>query len=574
MELPLPIKNKIVYFSTSAQVVRRWGRESVSDPIVALLELIKNAYDADAVSCNISFENLLNKEGCKIVISDTGSGMNESEILNKWLRAATNDKSVNKFTKKYKRRKIGEKGIGRFSTERLARRVTLISYPKKNEVGHILKIDWREYDNPDMDFEKIPLKLEYFKKNKKDHGLKIVLEDLDDIWGGEEIEKLYHEISLILPPGNKKGKFGVKIDAKEFPKYGGKIKSSFLKDADFILNAKLSNDGSVIYTIKQKGRKPIKKQDKLGKVLSGPIEFQLFFFYLGKTIALRKSENETIDFTLRKKIMNQFSGIKLYRDGFRVKPFGDKGNDWLGLNQERVNYPSLYPGNNQMFGVAKISKDANPNIEDTTSRENIISNLAWNDLKRFVKSSIKYFSLERQKLERKYKGRTLKKRKEISIKEAFKKESEKVSKEIEKKQEIISTIPTIPQDIIDSCPNIIKKLLEEFNGCLIYGYFNASAILARKILDNSTILKLRKERKENLILKHGEYVELGARIDCLKKERLIDSSLAKKLIKDNKIKIFGDSAAHSYRITIKEEDLGQIRDLLRLCLEQLFSNYD
>jgi len=567
----LDIKSKTVYFSTSAQIVKRFGRESVSDPIIAILELVKNSYDADANYCKILFENIRTKEKGKIIIRDDGTGMSEEDINKKWLRAATNNKSIEKITRKFKRRKIGEKGIGRFATERLGSKVSLISKPNKSDTGCILELNWSDYDDPDADFEKIPLKLNFFKKEKEDHGLEIIIENLDGVWNEDKIENLKTELSLILPPNLGKGKFTAEIETNEFPKASGKIKSSFLNDADFIFNGCLERNGTITYKLKTRYGKKIQKGDKLKEFLCGPVEFQLFFFYLGKTEFLSKKDNEKIDFSLRKKILTQFSGIKLYRDGFRVKPFGDPSNDWLDINRERINNPSLYPGNKQLFGIVKITKDQNPSIEDTTSRENIVVNMAWEDLKKFIKGSIRFFILERQKLEKKYKGKkgTVKRERNNLIKQSFK-DIKKESIE-EPKMESIK-VPTIPQDIILECPKPVRRTLEEFNGCLNFDYYNAAAVLARKALEISSVLKFKQENKENLIIKDSEYIELNKRIEMLKNNKMISSHLAKKLIEDNKIKLFGDSAAHSFMINVRPEDISPIRDMLRLCMEELFSN--
>jgi len=563
------IKNKrTVYFSTSAQLAKRLGGESVSDPIIAVLELIKNSYDADATYCRITFKDMRSEEEGTIIIEDDGEGMVEEDIIHKWLRVATDNKTVNKYTKKYKRRKIGEKGIGRFATERLAKKIILTSNPEKETEGYSLEIDWSKYDDPNADFDKIPLELNFFKKQKTKKGFRIILEDLKEGWDEEKFKKLRNDISLIIPPTVRNSKFSVEIKAEEFRKVEGEVKSSFLKNADIIFSGKLEKNGNIKYTIR-KGSKILVKEDKLKQFLCGPIEFKLFFFYLGPTEALTKKDNQNIDFSLRRKMMDQFCGIKLYRDCFRVKPFGDPKNDWLELNKERINNPGLYPGTKQIFGIVKISKDNNPNISDTTSRENIVTNLAWSDLKNFIKGSLRYFSLERQKLEKKYKGAKKKKREKNLIKESFKKVKEEAVLETPIEE---SKISTISSEIIDSSPKNIASLLKEFNGCLINGYFNAAAILARKILEVGTILKFKRTKKGHLIIENGEYKELNQRIDILKKEKLIDAPLAKRLINDNKIKIFGDSAAHSFRIDVKEEDIGPIRDLLRLCIEQLNSD--
>ncbi len=563
--------SKTVYFSTSAQLARRLGRESVSDPVVAVLELIKNSYDADATISKIVFEKIKLESGSCIKITDDGSGMSEEDIIKKWLRAATNNKKVDKITKKYKRRKIGEKGIGRFATERLAKRITLTSKPENNIKGYLLEINWKQFDDPNADFDKIPLKLEFFDKSKSEHGFEIVLEELSEKWTEKEVERLKRDISLVMPPNIRESKFSVKIVAEEFPKFEGKIKSNFLKDADFIFNGELQNNGKIVYEIKTRYGKVIRKEEKYGNFLCGPIEFRLFFYYLGPSEFFSKRDKDKIDFETRRKIMENFCGIKLYRDGFRIKPFGDLGNDWLDLNKDRVNNPGLYPGNKQMFGIVKIGKDSNPNIEDTTSRENIVTNMAWNDLKNFIRGSIGYFVRERQKLEGKFKGQHKvpsaggKKDKDL-IKESFQKAAEAEKRELIFDEQ---RIQPIPQAIIESCPKSMKSILDEFNGCLSSGYYNATAILARKILETGTILKFKIEKKESLIAKAEE---LNQRIEILKQQNMLDKQLSKNLVSDNKIKLFGDTAAHSYRIDIRKEDIGPIRDLLRLCLEQLFGN--
>jgi len=154
------------------------------------------------------------------------------------------------------------------------------------------------------------------------------------------------------------------------------------------------------------------------------------------------------------------------------------------------------------------------------------------------------------------------------IKQSFKdlKKEENQELKIDKPQ-----ITPIPQDIISSCPKQVMRTLEEFNGCLLFNYYTAAAILARRALEISSIIKFKQLGKENLILENSEHVELSKRIEILKVNKWITLNLAKRLIEDNKIKLFGDSAAHSFSVTIRPEDVSPIRDLLRLCMEELFS---
>lgn len=563
--LPFPITGepKKAYFSTAARITKLLGSESVSDAVIALLELIKNSYDADASDVTIVFENI-RQGSSRIKIIDNGIGMTEDDINKKWMRTATNNKEIEQFTSELKRRKIGEKGVGRFATERLAKKVILVSKPKNLSTGYGLIIDWSEFEkNADEDIEKIPNQLFTFSKQKKERGLEIHLEDLKETWDEDKIKRFRDDVSLIIPPVGGSQKFNIRILAEEFKKYTGKIKSNFLKEADYIFSGKLGKSGEIKYSLKTCEGKTHKDNDTIKQFSCGPAEFMLYFYYLGPSEYIPHVQRER-DYALRKSILQDFGGIKLYRDNFRVKPFGDPSNDWLGLDKERVNSPGTYPGNNQMFGFVKIKRDENLGIRDTASRENILSNAAFNDLKYFIKGSLKFFTKKRTQIEGKIKpsaskkaGNRTKKKKKNLIRESFKKQVTKPA------------IDLLPQDLMDKLPSEITIILDEINGCLYYEYWTAAAILMRKALEVATILKFVQEKTMEDITSNGEFFELPKRIEVAKQKRYISLSIATKLIKDNKIKLFGDTAAHSYRIIIKPTDVAPMRDLLRLVLEDI-----
>lgn len=546
-----------LYFSTAAKITKLLGRESVANPIIALLELVKNSYDADATEVKIIFENIRLGAG-KIKIMDNGTGMDFNDIQRKWMRAATDDKERNPVSKG-ERRKIGEKGIGRFAAERLAKKLILVSKPEDKTEGYCLVINWTDFEQPNADFEKVPNKCYTFKKKKSEHGLEIHLEDLNEKWDSEAVKRFRQDVSLIIPPAGQSQDFKVRIISDEFKEVSGEIKSAFLKDADFIFSGKLEKDGTVKYRLKTIDGKEYKESDMLKEFACGPLEFALYFFYLGETpylIAPAHSRN----YQVRRSVLEDFGGIKLYRDNFRVKPFGDKDNDWLSLDQERINNPGVYPGRSQIFGYVKISRNKNPLIVDITTREGIVSNQAFQDMVKFIKGSLKFFSKKRAEIEGKTKGKAKKKKskkKTSLIKESFRKIKE------------TPKFPPLPSELVDNLPSEIKVVCDEVNGCLYYGFFTASAVMMRKALEVATIIKFKQEGKENLILKAGEYEELPVRIEIAKQNNIISKKIAEKLIKDNKIKLFGDTAAHSFRVQIKEEDIGPMRDQLRLVLEDM-----
>jgi len=562
-DISLPVETSgqplTVYFSTSARIAKLLGRESIANPIIALLELIKNSYDADATEVKIIFENIRSGAG-KIRIIDNGIGMTFDDIKTKWMRAATDDKEREPLSKKLKRRKIGEKGIGRFAAERLAKRLILVSKPEGSTEGYCLVINWPDFEEANADFEKVPNKCYPSRKKKGEHGLEIFLEELNEKWNDESIKKLRQDISLIIPPAGQSQKFKVRIISDEFKEVSGEIKSTFLKEADFVFSGRLEKDGTVQYELKTIAGKEYKESDTLKEFACGPLQFVLHFFYLGETPYLIEPGRPR-NYQLRRSLLEDFGGIKLYRDNFRVKPFGDAGNDWLGLDQERINNPGVFPGNNQIFGYVKISKDKNPNIVDITTREGVVANPAFIDMVKFIKGSLKFFSKKRAGIEGKAKGMPRKKRK--------RKKAMSLIKESFRKMKEAPKFAALPTSLVESLPQEIKSICDEINGCLYYGYFTASAIMMRKALEVATIIKFKQENKESLIFQQGEYLELPARIEKAKQKNFISKKISERLIKDNKLKIFGDTAAHSFRIQIRGEDIGPVRDQLRLVLEDM-----
>src|SRR3989338_4323575 len=113
-------KGPPLYFKASGRLTKILGRESISNPMVALIETIKNSYDADATQVTIKFEKM-DSPGARIVVRDNGTGMDFDGFDHIWMTAATDTKEKAPLSKKYKRQKIGEKGIGRFGLDNLSR---------------------------------------------------------------------------------------------------------------------------------------------------------------------------------------------------------------------------------------------------------------------------------------------------------------------------------------------------------------------------------------------------------------------------------------------------------------------
>lgn len=126
-------------FRPRARLLRILGEELIGDEIVAVTELVKNAYDADAENVLIELKNVQTDQG-EIIISDDGCGMTRALVINSWMQLGTNFKRKQKYSEVKKRRVLGEKGVGRFAVDKLGKVLELFTKAEKSEKRSICKI--------------------------------------------------------------------------------------------------------------------------------------------------------------------------------------------------------------------------------------------------------------------------------------------------------------------------------------------------------------------------------------------------------------------------------------------------
>ena len=374
-------------FQVSGNLIRKLGGESISNKNVAILELIKNSYDAKANKVEISF-NDVNTAGGNITISDNGGGMDYSDLMNKWMTIATTNKS--KAKKNGERTIIGEKGIGRLSAESLGKNTVLYSYPRNESTGYKILFDWEKYQSENILIDQVPNQTFRFPKTKERHGTMLEILNLNHDWNDKASqEDLLRDINL-LNPINKP-----LTDFKVIPKINPTlvsvpiIKTGFLKKAVYKLKTRLSGGISVRYEFIVKDRKKEGLFTLDRKLKCGDAVFELYFFYkspryLKDALGIEISRADAKEIT---NILGIYSGIKLYRDNFRVKPYGEPKNDWIGLDVAAHNQ-SILPRNNAVIGTVHISRSKNQEIVDTTTREGVLYSDAFTDLISFVQTSI------------------------------------------------------------------------------------------------------------------------------------------------------------------------------------------
>jgi len=390
-----------VRFSVDAGHVQRLGVELVGKQETALSELIKNAYDADASQVTLTFENQ-DSQGGKLSIEDDGTGMTEDVIRSTWMRISTISKSDEPKSPLYDRTRAGRKGIGRFAVQRLGKSLTLITKPAGSDQGYKVKFEWDRDFLAGQDLGAVFNKIERFSKDKNDAGTALHIDHLRDAWSQNAISKVWRSILLLQPPhliNNKTNRpnatgqvadpgFGVTINGrtqtaiKEF--YS--IEKSFLTQAIAKIIASIDATGKAKVRIISEKLDLDDEQILQGDFgLTGPLELHAhYFIYRSDTLS-------GMNMTAAAEMGRTFGGIRVYRNGFRVLPYGLSTDDWLELDADVSRRVLLIPANNRsLFGHVELSMQNNPAFEETSSREGLLENNAFLQLKNFVRASIEW----------------------------------------------------------------------------------------------------------------------------------------------------------------------------------------
>ena len=394
-----------VSFRPHARLIRLLGDELISDEIMAVVELVKNGYDADALHVHIALEHITDPSvGC-ISVRDDGDGMDLFTLLHVWMEPATTHKRKRHRSKERTRRGrilLGEKGVGRFAADKLGAELELVTRSKSSNKEIILQVFWRHFDDEDKYLEDV--KSAWHEREPvvflgDQHGTLLTIRSPRIAWTQDMVSKLYNGLSRLVSPFAEKTDFVVEISCPEFPQIQGRVVNNLLQTSPYHLSGRIDGEGKYIPDDQQEqpvdlsvlcnGHFLLPSGEKRAP-LCGPFRIALHIWDLdiqpGKGTGIDKARRDAI---------RSFCGVSMYRDGFRVWPYGERDDDWLELNQRRVNNPTLRVSNNQIIGFIEISHDENPDLKDRTSREGLSDTPAFFDLKALVVATLSLLEAER-----------------------------------------------------------------------------------------------------------------------------------------------------------------------------------
>jgi signal transduction histidine kinase len=428
-------------FRPRARIIRTIGDRLISGPEAAVIELIKNSHDADASYAKITFVPPLKSGEGLILVEDDGHGMTLEDIEQKWMEPATSDKRERRESPEG-RRLLGSKGIGRFASARLGRYLELISsaplksataddsggaadVPPVIQTTRIAKLDWNQFEEArylsDVRFAVESLVPEAHS------GTLLKVSSLRDEWPEPRIKWLHQELRRLVSPiqnpdvkpfkifldlslctpescgfdgsaiVNPEAGSGIQNHAGDRPQLNEVQPFPILEACDYAVDGVFDEKGvfAGTMTIRRAGQEPVPinldvpLQPEEGEEPCGIVLVRLNIFDREAT-AIRSTAEKAgfgpIGVREARKLLDSISGVAIYREGFRVRPYGDGENDWLTLDAKRVQNPSMKIGRNQIAGIITVDDEDDSHLIERSSREGLEENGSFRRLQSLVET--------------------------------------------------------------------------------------------------------------------------------------------------------------------------------------------
>ena len=399
------MKEKFI-FRPSARLIRTIGDKIIKDVYAAIIELIKNAYDADANNTELKFIDLANPEKAKIIIKDNGHGMDYKTVVNKWMVPATEDKLTRRKSPggRYMQ---GRKGIGRFATSILGNTL-LMETTEESGITTTILIDWRIFSAKKY-LDEIEI-LVGSSNTAKNMGTELTIEPHEKVseWTENEMKVLIKELRKLVSPIGGKENFhiGVEFINTGIENYNNTKKKiepfPMLELFDYRLSGRIDKNGNAFLIYENQVEKNILKEEinihiipEDGKVC-GPLELDFRVFdrdidAIENLINRGLREPDTGKYLSKKEtrqILNELCGVSIYRNGFRIRPYGEPGYDWLQLDKARVQSPPQKIGSDQIAGFISISDEEVSHLVEKSARDGLKENNYYSGLKKITKKCL------------------------------------------------------------------------------------------------------------------------------------------------------------------------------------------
>lgn len=465
-------------FTVSARTAQLIGQQNFSTADGAVIELVKNCYDADAKNAIIFFDNNEDdNQQHSLYIIDNGAGMTERVIREHWMMIGTDNKE-DQYQTISGRVKTGAKGIGRFALDRLGEVAEVYTLPDGEKNGNYWKVNWNSFKQKGISISDVKATLEtildfnyqqkivdlannflsfktYLAEKNIDfrNGTIIKISVLRELWSEDEISRLFENLEILIPP-REQPTFSIALFAKYSLSEFGELSGMYFDDYDYKLTATYSGDvGKSLAILIERNELDLKRIEKdymdvfsMANMKSPYYDYQSFkdesikyditlnelvkgldagvvdellnkigkfgftFYFLKNTKSddgtdsdAQKYPYKNFNSANRRSWLKKFGGIRIFRDDFRVRPYGEYGQDWLKLGERQAQSPQgagqrigayrIRP--NQISGTISISRISNISFQDKSGREGIQENDVFELFKAVILGIIGLFERDR-----------------------------------------------------------------------------------------------------------------------------------------------------------------------------------
>ena len=376
--------SKQLSFRVSSALKNIIGRDLINDKYIAVFELVKNSYDAGASKINLEIQNLKNGN-TTIIIADDGCGMSYDDILNKWLFVAYSEKNVknrssnNNYRDKMKRHVAGAKGVGRFSCDRLGSKLTLYTKSEDHLYASKLVIDWDSFEVDDTN-EFINIHVEYAQINKMPNGFSkgtiLEISNLREKWDRTSIVTLKKSLMKLINPNteNIEDPFDIILSvpdeesndkkAAKRDKVNGVIENDVFEKLNIKttnLSVSIDSEGNTITTTLAD------RDENVFKIVEANTSYKLLKDIDISVFYLNSSAKANFTRTMGLQPV-KYGSIFIYKNGFRIYPYGNPGEDFFGIDRRKQQGYNRFLGTREIMGRISIKND-NRDFTETTSRD-------------------------------------------------------------------------------------------------------------------------------------------------------------------------------------------------------------
>lgn len=385
------------------------GRDLIQDCYAAVVELVKNAYDADSPDVNIEFRAKPDRSGYAIVITDHGHGMSRDTVIHKWMVPSTRDK-LDRRQSPSGRIMQGRKGVGRYAASILGTDLLLETVTPEGEKTTLL-VEWNTFEAATY-LDDVEILIETAEVSEPS-GTRLTMTGDGELlgeWNQKQFDKLRFELKKLISPVSaaisdelNDDEFRISLEVDGFPDVQDVTETiepyPIFDLFDYRITGRIGADGkgTLTYSLK-KARNTTEEEIRIdagGPTGCGELVFDFRVYDRDKEAidslikrGLKGEDGNYVGKNQARQLLTVYNGIGVYRNGFRIRPHGDPGFDWIELDKKRVQNPSRKIGSDQIIGYVLIQSEELSGLVEKSARDGLKQNSAFERLKEITEKAI------------------------------------------------------------------------------------------------------------------------------------------------------------------------------------------